>query len=737
MISSICIKNIATYDYTGVEIKNLNKVNFIYGANGCGKTTITKCIDNPSDALFTHSIITWKSGIPIKALVYNKDFRDRNFGKGSIEGVFTLGQATKEDLEALQEMQVKLSAIKENGVKKKDALRKLTETKSEYDNQFKDDAWIDVYKKYEETFKEAFTGVLRKDAFKIKLLDQYQNNASAIFSEEALTEKAETIFGERPIAIPPLSTITYNRIVEIENHTIWNKKILGKADIEISKLIQRLNLNDWVNTGRGVLEEGSEICPFCQQETITGGFKRQLDEYFDESFTDGTNLVKSLSNEYQRVSENILNVLQQTEASEKTNSLSKIDVAGLSGYLKTLASHFVTNRELLTSKIKEPSRSIQLVSVKAQLADIDELMKEATNKIQEHNKIVANYSKERSNLIESIWRFVINGYKLKIDVYVKRSSGYQRGIDALETQQRNLREDYKKLDKKIKEANKNVTSVQPSVDEINRLLLSFDFANFKIVPSTVDSKLYQIQREDGTIAEATLSEGEVTFITFLYFLQLCKGSTNEETISDERILVIDDPICSLDSNVLFVVSSLIKEIIKAIKKNEGSIKQLILFTHNVYFHKEVSFVDGRTPMNGDTFFWLLRKKANKTTIEPFEMKNPIHSSYELLWQELKNRDKNSGITVQNTMRRIIENYFKMLGKYADDDLIKSFTEQEEQEICRSLVCWINDGSHCLPDDLYIEHQHITGDKYYNVFRRIFVQMGHEEHFSMMTRENIN
>ena len=50
------------------------------------------------------------------------------------------------------------------------------------------------------------------------------------------------------------------------------------------------------------------------------------------------------------------------------------------------------------------------------------------------------------------------------------------------------------------------------------------------------------------------------------------------------------------------------------------------------------------------------------------MENPIKSSYELLWQELKNENAKSNITFQNIMRRIIENYFKLLGKFGDDDL---------------------------------------------------------------------
>ena len=42
----------------------------------------------------------------------------------------------------------------------------------------------------------------------------------------------------------------------------------------------------------------------------------------------------------------------------------------------------------------------------------------------------------------------------------------------------------------------------------------------------------KLLRDDGTLAESTLSEGEITFITFLYFMQLAKGSTDKKTISE-------------------------------------------------------------------------------------------------------------------------------------------------------------------------------------------------------------
>jgi len=734
MLESVTIKNIATYDATGIKIENLKKINFIYGANGCGKTTFSKFIYDNSNPIYSNCHLGWKGELTVNVLVYNKDFRDRNFGKGKIDGVFTLGEATKEEIEAIEIMQKKLVELKTKGIEKKTSLDKQDQTVQQEDNQFKEVVWGDIYKENEDNFKEAFRGFIKKDTFKDKILYEFQNNKEKLLTVEELKEKAKTIFGTTPTSMPFISVVDFKSFLKIETDEIWKTKIIGKTDVSIAGLIQKLNLNDWVNEGKNYIKE-DEICPFCQQKTITENFKKQLEDYFDETFTKEIEIVKNLSIEYNRNSQNIQNLLEQIETQEKEKTNSKLNLETFSALLKTLVSQFSTNKEVLNSKAKEPSRSVELTSTKEQFEAIQKIIEACNIEIKGHNDIVNDYTNQRNNLINFIWKYLIVGHHGIIEAYNKKQEGLRRGIETLKKQHQELRENYSELNKKIKEANKNVTSVQPSVDEINRLLKSYGFLNFEIVPSKVEVNQYQILRQDGTTAESTLSEGEATFITFLYYLQLAKGSTQEDTISEERILIVDDPISSLDSNILFVVSSLIKEIIKEIKQDTGNIKQLILLTHNVYFHKEVSFVDGRTPKNGSTNFWILRKNNNITSSQSYEMENPIQSSYELLWKELKNTSQNSGITIQNTMRRIIENYFKILGKYADDDLIKSFDNHQEQEICRSLVCWINDGSHGLPDDLYIEQQEAILEKYLDVFKQIFIKMGHEEHYKMMARES--
>ncbi len=729
MIEKIEIKKVASYNSTGIEITNLKKVNFIYGANGCGKTTISNFLHNASDTKFENCIVNWKNTQELKTLVYNKEFRERNFGKGKIGGVFTLGEATTEQIATINKKVEELKVIKTDGTKKRETLNTQIQKKETLENSFKETSWTRIYKKYENTFKEAFTGSLQKESFKNKLLSEFSSNTKALLTFEELTEKAKTIFGKVPQNITLINTITFERINEIENNPIWRKIIVGKADVDIAKLIQKLNINDWVNQGRNYIQEDN-TCPFCQQETITENFKKQLEDYFDETYLSDLNTIKTLKEEYNSLMNNFVNELNNIEANQKVIPETKLNLERFSAYLKTLISQNTTNGEYLSNKSKEPSRSVELISVKEQLDLITELIVNANTEITKHNNIVANFTTEKNSLTQSIWKYIIEEFRTEIAKFNTDNNGLQTGNTVLQGQLTAKLTEHNTLDLEIKNLSKNVTSIQPTINEINRLLKSYGFLSFKIEPSSEEG-FYQIQREDGTIAEATLSEGEITFITFLYYLQLAKGGSLVENVNDERILVIDDPISSLDSNVLFVVSTLIKDIIKSIKSDRGNIRQIILLTHNVYFHKEVSFIDGRTKFCRETNFWILRKNDKFTNIQSFIMENPIKSSYELLWQELKSENVKSSITVQNIMRRIIENYFKLLGKYGDDDLIQKFTTKEEQEICSSLISWINDGSHSINDDLFVELQDRTIENYKKVFKDIFVLTNHEGHFNMM------
>lgn len=83
------------------------------------------------------------------------------------------------------------------------------------------------------------------------------------------------------------------------------------------------------------------------------------------------------------------------------------------------------------------------------------------------------------------------------------------------------------------------------------------------------------------------------------------------------------------------------------------------------------------------------------------------------------------------MRRIIESYFGMLGGIRRDDIIKLFEKAEEKIVVESRFRWMNEGSHIIPDDVFVEPYTDMVQRYKKIFRQIFDKSGHIAHYNMM------
>ncbi len=68
MIESINIRIIAICDNTGIQITDLKKVNFIYGANASQKTTVSNFLHNPGQLKFGSCSLVWKNGLLLETL---------------------------------------------------------------------------------------------------------------------------------------------------------------------------------------------------------------------------------------------------------------------------------------------------------------------------------------------------------------------------------------------------------------------------------------------------------------------------------------------------------------------------------------------------------------------------------------------------------------------------------------------------------------------------------------------
>jgi wobble nucleotide-excising tRNase len=74
MIENILIKNTASYNSTGTQLSDLKKINFIYGANGSGKTTISNLSSEQANVAFKNCSLQWKHGQILNSLVFIRIF---------------------------------------------------------------------------------------------------------------------------------------------------------------------------------------------------------------------------------------------------------------------------------------------------------------------------------------------------------------------------------------------------------------------------------------------------------------------------------------------------------------------------------------------------------------------------------------------------------------------------------------------------------------------------------------
>lgn len=728
MIESIEIKGVATYGDEPQILAGLSAFNYLFGSNGTGKTTISRIISE--ETKFPACKIIWRAGTKLQPMVYNHDFVERNFTQSAeLKGVFTLGEkqsdtlakiaAAKSELDALtnkiETLTQGLQGAEGNGGKKGEL--------ATLEAGLKDKCWVQK-QKYDEKLQGGFEGYRNSsEKFKGKVLQEQASNVATLITLAELEKKAESVFGPAPTKEASILAFDTSKLLAYETAPILQKRVIGKEDVDIAAMIKKLGNSDWVRGGIGYFDVNDGVCPFCQQDT-TDAFAQSLNEYFDETFLTDSKAIDDLVTNYATEAARI----QQQLAGIIASPPKFLDVEKLKAEKELLDTKITLNNQRLAEKKREASQVIELDSLSNVFAAIKTLIDTANTQVAMHNNMVANLAAERATLTAQVWKFVLEELKTDLTAYKMAKDSLDKAISAMTTQLTTAKTDKAKKATEISELEKQTTSVQPTIDGINSLLSSFGFQGFKLAKAA-NGTSYKLVRSDGSDAKATLSEGEKTFVTFLYFYHLLKGSMSDSGMTTDRVVVFDDPVSSLDSDILFIVGSLIKGLFDEVRSGSGHIKQIFVLTHNIYFHKEVTYNPKRkdVAMNEETF-WIVRKPGLASKVEKHST-NPIKTSYELLWAEVRKSGR-SNLAIQNTLRRILENYFKILGGIDFDHLCAMF-EGREKIICKSLCSWVHDGSHYAHDDLYITVDETMVDSYLKVFKAIFEKSGHDAHYRMM------
>lgn len=745
MIDRIELKKVNTFENL-VEVTDLSKVNFFFGSNGSGKSTIAKLLYNESlssfekNRKFEHCKILGYNSQRDEILVFDEKYVERNFiSNTELSGLFTLNEGNKEiddKIEAKQKEIKKLDSYFEILASREKKIKKALNEKLD---DLKNNCWWE--RNSFDTFYEIELDYSRSKDNHLKNVRDYfpLDSASKELTLENLSSRYKDLFEVKRKKIEvKISTDLFKKLEEIENEIIplMEEVITTNKDVDIADLIESLGIRKWVEEGRNYILEGKEnICPFCQSETFDDNLKQRFEEYFNKTYQEKIDKIKLLKETYSSTFNLLL---------ENINEVSKV----YNKDNKTTDLHKACS-DLLADNIKKFERKLGHSNEIIEFYDVynfDSELEIINDEIDENNEKIVDFQRNKEHLVEDIWNYLAK----ESENYITEYDKFEKRIIVLLTQLHSLVSQFQQSEKTIKEEIEELKLQTVSTDEavkaINGILKSCGFDNFTIEEKESSNNIsrYILKRQNSTETEVfkTLSEGEKNFIAFLYFYQLVLGTNDKDSELKKRIVVIDDPVSSLDSQVLFVVSTLIHSLIKYSNTDRNhfensNINQVFIFSHNLYFYKEVSFK--QRPICKKKAHFSVTKYNGRSGVEYKGDETFVHNDYMLLWKSIKelkdSNDKVFNITIGNSMRRIIESYvnFIGLGKSHWDSIKNLDVADPIYPICSALISEINDVSHkSLPfDDLY--YQRIVNEepeKLFSAFEMIFKNIG-EEHYKMM------
>lgn len=293
MIREIRLAGTHCFDPDSV-LADLAKVNYVFGPNGSGKTTISAGLAALSAAPEDDCALDadWEaSHQTIK--VYNRNYMRKAFTSvdGEEPGVFLLGEDDAVAHQKVQDIRSQKSKADQKAAKAQEQLNQRLEEVAALRSDLADKVWPkrSVISQSLQQYMPGLRG--SKEACLEKVLA-----ATEAYSErgaedlESLSKKAQAAFDASVEVRDPYPTAPTSNWDEDALEDLLSTPIVGSADLPLMELMMRLGHSDWVHHGLEYLTSEMNtdgLCPFCQQ-TPPALLAQQLAEVFDETYENKT-----------------------------------------------------------------------------------------------------------------------------------------------------------------------------------------------------------------------------------------------------------------------------------------------------------------------------------------------------------------------------------------------------------------------------------------------------------------
>ncbi|MCQ2678518.1 AAA family ATPase [Helicobacter pylori] len=710
-----------------IEMGEFKDYNVIFGNNGCGKTSLTRAfellISKNKHIEKYRTISTAESpsiefeckdesytiepnsniGVPsFKVEIYNSDFLHNNTPFNSEFGLKKLDDGTIIlEGSVLGEETKEINQLKDFRGKVEKRQKKIEDENSAETLIAKQESEIKKYNEEIEKIRKKVTSrTIQITPNEIEINDFCKVSKNHFKYQEDALMNLEKDFNELDEAIKKFDDLKEMELpkdyqtIKDKLESLFSFDIDKKAGQVSEKIKEHIS-----KVGREFIEKGIKLqkempdnaCPFCTQK-ILNGIIQDYTSYFNKS-------IEQFNQDSLEISGTLKNILNQWNIKEILQSFERFEPF-MENFLKekkSLENALEQIKALLEELQKEVDKK-EGVKNEEKFQEIDKKLSENYKKLQKcvnETRNILNQKKEQKKKLEKLKTDLKEARikKAKHDSYdwqkIKKEAEIK--LSVLNRGHERLKCLLEKIDNKLKKLNEQK---RPDIEIINNYLKALNLPKYSL------DKDYRIVLNSDALenseAKMILSDGEKTTLTFAYFLARLKSFYKKEDLKN-LVVVIDDPISSLDEqriyNTTCLVAKINQELAREKLSNEKDKAQVFVLTHNHTFMARLINMVGKQHA---CYFQLERHQGQLKIVCKDKANGYFDTFYLLLFKEVyefakKEKvqdDFKEAINYGNKVRILLEGFLKInfidsfLGedRVFDKGKIKNLIEETDNQV---------------------------------------------------------
>jgi wobble nucleotide-excising tRNase len=561
---------------------DLKRFNLFYGFNGSGKSTLSRVFAAlqhgakhprlPQDCIFEIEMSDGArvlypqalTGLEKRVCVFNNDFIEQNlrWESGRASPIFYIGSDQAEAAGRLKALEGTLPAERE---------RHAGENK--------------VLKEREKAFTEYKRGLARTVSQHLRQAARYEapqfvadveklGGSGEPLSSTDLDAAIATCARSEPPSKVKTVEVSFSDLLETIQATA---EIAGKSigTIVIEELDQHPEMVPWVSHGHAY-HAGHDLasCLYCgspisndRKELLTAALDDKLSRFTAELDSTAQNAIQCV--EALAAAKAAIPAAAQLSAEFQPafeSAASELTVA-----LDDVSPLLTTALNALRERQRTPTNSVAVAlptsaETKTRVERLEKSCAAVNAVCKQHADMVDDFKEHQIKAREAIRRHFVLTNSVEYEDYVS-------GISDAETRESEAKAALEALEADIGSLRATVQQHGPAAGKINALIKSYlGHGELTIVPVTEG---YELHRHNALVAGPP-SEGEKTAIALCYFMSMLEAE--DRTISN-LIVVIDDPVSSLDTKAMNYACALIRNRL-------ANASQLIVLTHNQHCMNE-------------------------------------------------------------------------------------------------------------------------------------------------------